>query len=146
MELKKDIIGKQLAPYEFLIERSKVKEFCLAIGEENPIYLDPQAAQKAGFADTPLPPTFQTVFTFWGYPAFMQDVRSLGIDTDRLLHMKEEYRYLKPIYPETKVQTQISVKDVKIGKMNMVTFQSVYRNQKKEACLEAEMSIVIRPD
>lgn len=146
MKLSKDIIAKKLASYEFSIERNKLKEFCLAIGETNPIYLDPQAAREAGFADTPLTPSFQTVFNFWAYPTFMQDVRSLGIDTDRLLHMKEDYKYLKPLYPGEKVQAEISVKDVKIGKMNMVSFQSIHKNQKGETCIEAEMSIVIRPD
>ena len=144
--MSKDIIGKELASYEFSIERNKLKEFCLAIGETNPIYTDPQAAREAGFADTPLTPTFQTAFNFWGHPTFIQDMPSLGIDTERLLHMKEEYRYLKPLYPESKIQVQIAVKDVKIGKMSMATFQSIYKDQKGEICIEAEMSIVIRPD
>jgi acyl dehydratase len=145
-ELSKDIIGTKLDPYTFVVERGKVQEFCKAIGETNPIYLDPEAAKAAGFADTPIPPTFQTAFQFWGYPKIWDDMTAMGIDTSRLLHMKEEYTYLKPIYPGTTIHAEGAVSDVKIGKMNMVTFKSTYKNEKGEACIEAEMGIVIRPE
>ena len=146
MELSKDIIGRDVASYEFAVEGGKLREFCFAIGETNPIYTDSEAARKAGFEDRPAPPTFQTVLNFWGHPTFIQDMPSLGIDTDRLLHMKEEYEFQKPIYPGMKMQVRIYVKDVKIGKMNMVSFESLYKDEKGELCLKAEMSIVIRPE
>lgn len=144
--LSKDLIGKKLDPYTFTVERGKIKEFCKAIGETNPIYLDPAAAKAAGFADTPIPPTFQTTFMFWGYPKIWDDMRSVGIDTNRLLHMKEEYTYHKPLYPGVEVHAQPEISDVKVGKMDMVTFRSVMKNEKGETLIEAEMAIVIRPE
>lgn len=144
--LSKDLIGKKLDPYTFTVERGKIQEFCKAIGETNPIYLDPAAAKAAGFADTPIPPTFQTTFMFWGYPKIWDDMRSVGIDTNRLLHMKEEYTYHKPLYPGVVVHAQPEISDVKVGKMDMVTFRSVMKNEKGETLIEAEMAIVIRPE
>jgi len=146
MPLSKDILGRKLDAYKFTVERGKVKEFCKAIGETNPIYLDQAEAKKAGFDDTPIPPTFQTTFQFWGYPKIWDDMRAMGLDTARLLHMKEEYTYLKPIYPGTTISAQGEVADVKTGKMDMVTFKTTYFNEKNEACIEAEMAIVIRPE
>ncbi|MBX7056676.1 MAG: MaoC family dehydratase N-terminal domain-containing protein [Leptospirales bacterium] len=144
--LSKDIIGKKLDPYAFTVERGKIREFCQAIGETNPIYLDAAAAKAAGYLDTPAPPTFQTTFMFWGYPKIWDDMRSVGIDTARLLHMKEEYTYHKPVYPGTTVHAQPEIVDVKVGKMDMVTFRSVYKDEKGETLIEAEMAIVIRPE
>ncbi|MCB1306771.1 MAG: MaoC family dehydratase N-terminal domain-containing protein [Leptospiraceae bacterium] len=144
-ELSKDLVGKQLDEYTYTVERGKVQEFCIAIGENNPIYRDQAAAKQAGFEDTPIPPTFQTTFMFWGYPKIWDDMRSMGIDTDRLLHMKEEYTYHKPVYPGTTISAQAEVSDVKTGKMDMVTFKSTYKNEKGETLIEAEMAIVIRP-
>ncbi len=144
--LSKDLIGKKLDPYTFTVERGKIKEFCKAIGETNPIYLDPAAAKAAGFADTPIPPTFQTTFMFWGYPKIWDDMRSVGIDTNRLLHMKEEYTYHKPLYPGVEVHAQPEISDVKVGKMDMVTFRSVMKNEQGETLIEAEMAVVIRPE
>lgn len=144
--LSKDIIGRKFDKFNFTVERGKVQEFCKAIGETNPIYLDPKAAKEAGFDDTPIPPTFQTVFTFWGYPKFWEDMTAMGIDITRLLHMKEEYTYLKPIYPGNTISADGGVVDVKTGKMDMVTFKNVYSNEKGEVCIEAEMGIVMRPE
>ncbi len=145
MELSKDIIGKQFPPYSIQVERGKIREFCLAIGEKNPLYLDPEVARKMGFSDTPIPPSFQTTFTFWGCPTLFEDIRKLGIDTDRLLHLKEEYTYLKPVYPGMTIHTQMEVNDVKTGKMDMVTFRSDYKNEENEICIKADMSIIITP-
>ena len=144
--LSKDLVGRKLKSYTVPVERGKIREFCMAIGETNPIYLDPEAARKAGFQDTPIPPTFQTSFQFWGYPEIFDDMRAMGIDTNRLLHMKEEYTYLKPVYPGTNIHAEGEVVDVKTGKMDMVTFKTVFRDDKGEACIEAHMGIVLRPE
>ncbi len=146
VELSKDIIGTSSEPFKFLVERGKIKEFCLAIGESDPIYLDVQAAQKAGFEDTPVPPTFPTVFTFWGNPDSFKDMQEMGVNVERLLHMKQQYRYFRPIYPATELHCSRQVTDVKKSKMmDMVTFESLYKDEKGNLFLEEEMTIVIRP-
>jgi hypothetical protein len=143
--ISKDAVGKKLDRFDFVVERGKVKEFCIAIGETNPIYFDVEAAKKEGYEDTPVPPTFQTAIQFWGYPKIWDDMNALGIDIKRLLHLKEEYTYLKPIYPGL-MWAQSEVVDVKTGKMDMVTFRTTYHNAKNEPCIQAEMAIVIRPN
>lgn len=146
MALSKDLVGTKLADYSVTVERGKIKEFCKAIHETNPIYLDPAVARENGYEDTPIPPTFQTSFVFWGYETFWDDVANMGIDVKRLLHMKEEYTYHKPIYPGTVISASGAVTDVKLGKMDMVTFSTTYKNEKGEACIDAEMAIVMRPE
>jgi hypothetical protein len=143
--ISKEAVGKKLDRFDFIVERGKVKEFCLAIGETNPIYFNLEEAKKAGYEDTPVPPTFQTAIQFWGYPKIWEDMSALGIDIKRLLHLKEEYTYLKPIYPGLH-WAQSEVVDVKTGKMDMVTFRTTYHNSQDEPCIQAEMAIVIRPN
>ncbi len=145
MELSKDIIGREFKKFSYRVDANKVKEFCLAIGETNPIYFDSKLAVAKGFADIPVPPTFLTVVDFWGYPSFLDDSAILGIDAKRLLHMKEEYHYYQAIYVGNLIQVILTVKDVKIGKMNMVTFEHKYNNNEGETCAKADMTIVIRP-
>lgn len=145
MELSKEIAGRKLRPYSFVVERGKVREFCRAIGETNPLYLDPEVARRAGFRDTPIPPTFQTVFQFWGYTELWDDMRSMGIDTDRLLHMKEDYTYHSPVYPGETIHAEGEVVDVKVGKMSIVVFHTTYTGEDGAPRIEARMSIIIRP-
>lgn len=144
--LSKELIGRKLKSYTMTAERGKIREFCLAIGETNPIYLDVEAARAAGFEDTPIPPTFQTSFQFWGYPEMFDDMRAMGIDTNRLLHMKEDYTYFRPVYPGMQIKAEAEVMDVKTGKMDIVVFKTLFRDTSGEVCIEAEMGIVLRPE
>jgi acyl dehydratase len=145
MQLTKDIIGQKLKSYTIQVEKGKIREFCMAIGETNPIYFSEEEAKKAGYQGIPIPPTFQTTFQFWGYPEIFEDMRKMGIDTDRLLHMKEEYTYLKPIYAGMTIKAEGEVVDVKTGKMEVVTFRTTYKDEKGEPCIIAEMGIILRP-
>ncbi len=145
--LDKTLIGKKLKSYTFTVERGKLREFCRAIGETKPVFLDSEAARNAGYEDTPIPPTFQTSFIFWGYPEIWQDMESIGIDTKRLLHMKEAYQYHKAVYPGQNIQVEVTISDVKIGKMNMLTFKSLCTEASSgQKALEGEMTIVIPPE
>jgi hypothetical protein len=49
--ISKEAVGKKLDRFDFIVERGKVKEFCLAIGETNPIYFNLEEARKAGYED-----------------------------------------------------------------------------------------------
>ena len=145
-QLSKDVIGKKLDPFEFTVERGKIKELALAIGDNNPIYFDIEEAKKQGYKDCPAPLTFPTVFMFWGYPKLWEDMQSIGIDLGRLLHAKEEYNYEKILYPGQKVKGLIEVSDVKVGKMNMVTFQCNYLDENDEVLVIGKFTIIIRPE
>ncbi|MBA2725907.1 MAG: MaoC family dehydratase N-terminal domain-containing protein, partial [Actinobacteria bacterium] len=48
----------QVIEFELPIERDKVREFALAVGEDNHFFFDPEAAHLEGFPDVLAPPTF----------------------------------------------------------------------------------------
>ena len=48
MQLDKKVIGHEFKAFEATAEAGKVKLFCKAIGEEDPIYTDEAAAKAAG--------------------------------------------------------------------------------------------------
>ena len=49
MQLDKKVIGHEFEAFSTTVEAGKVKLFCKAIGEEDPIYVDEAAAKKAGY-------------------------------------------------------------------------------------------------
>jgi len=145
MAITKDIVGKKLDRFDFTVERGKIKEFCLAINEKNPIYFDVEEAKKAGYSDVPAPLTFPTVIMFWGYPKIWNDMAELGIDLSKILHLKEEYTYHKVLYPG-KVYAQSEIADVKMGRAEIVTFKTTIYDEKNDPILSADMAIFIRKD
>ncbi|MCL1817410.1 MAG: MaoC family dehydratase N-terminal domain-containing protein [Spirochaetaceae bacterium] len=136
--------GKEIAAYTFEVDRSKIRELAAAIGDTNPIFTDSEAARKEGYADTPAPLTFATVMTFGGCPDIWRLMEGMGIDTARLLHAKEEYEYLAPLYPGDIVTGRIVVESLRGGRMEMACFQTTY-TRGDEPVLRARMTVIVPP-
>lgn len=136
-------LGKEFPEFIFEVDRSKIKELCLAIGDENPIFLNKEEAQKAGYKDTPASLTFPTLMNFWGYPEIWNRMTEMGIDIKKLLHAKEEYEYFLPIYPGDVITGKVKVDSMRASSaMDMVTFKSIYSRDGEEVLI-AKMTIVV---
>lgn len=141
LDLSKE--GKEFEPFIFEVERCKIKELCLAIGDNNPIFFDKEAAKKAGYKDTPAPLTFGTVINFWGYPEIWERMKEIGVNIKKLLHASEEYEYFSPIYPGDIITGKVMVESMRTSSaMDVVTFKSTY-TRGNEVVLIARMKIVV---
>jgi acyl dehydratase len=142
-------IGQSFPPFTIEVERVKVHELALAIGDTNPIYHSREAALAAGYKDVPLPPTAPTIFNFWGNAEQAHHLADAGINVMRILHGEEEFEYLAPIYPGDTligVTTIISGKTRKTreGSMDILTTETRYTNQDNQHVLSARTMIVVR--
>ncbi|MGC9324091.1 MAG: FAS1-like dehydratase domain-containing protein [Desulfomonilia bacterium] len=142
-------VGKEYPPMTWEVERGKIAEMAKAIGDPNPIYLSRDAAIEEGYKDTPAPATFLTVPMMWNssMPAVLGD---LAINFMMVLHGEEEYEYYQEIYPgdvltgAAKVAS-IEEKTSKSGrKMDMVTVEILYTNQRGEKVAKARSLLVER--
>ncbi len=142
-------VGTEYSPISWEVERGKIREMAKAIGDPNPIYLDKDAAVAEGYKDTPAPPTFLTVPMMWAdkMPAVINDLK---INFMMVLHGEEEYEYYQPIYPGdvitgTPKVTKMEEKTSKSGsKMDMVTMEVLYTNQRGEKVAKARSLLVER--
>lgn len=142
-------VGQSFPPFTIEVERGKVRELVLAIGDDNPIYHSKEAAQAAGYPDVPLPPTFPTIFGFWGNTQKWEQLASLGIDIKRALHGEESYTYLAPIYPGDTVTGVMKLAQVRTtqggsGTLEIFTLEIHYTNQMGKPVLEAREVVVVR--
>ena len=143
-------IGQSFPPFLIEVGRSKIHELALAIGDNNPVYHSREAAQAAGYKDVPLYPTAPTIFNFWGNVDQWNQLRSVGISVERILHREEEFEYLAPIYPDdtlTGVTTVISGKTLKArdgSSMDILTTETLYTNQDQQHVLSAKTVIVVQ--
>ena len=146
----KSKIGYSFPPFTIEVERGKIRELALAIGDDNPIYQSREAAQAAGYPDAPLFPTAPTLFTFWGNAKMVSQIVSLGINVMRVLHGEEEYEYLAPINPGDILTGVMTVVDGKTrqGKdgssMDILTTEIRYTNQHGQPVLKAREMILVR--
>lgn len=142
-------IGHSFPPFTIEVERCKIRELALAIGDDNPIYHRREAAQAAGYQDVPLSPTAPTIFSFWGNPQFLEQLTSVGINVMRILHGEESYEYLAVIYPGDMLSGVTTITDGKTrrskdGSMDIITLQTRYTNQDNQSVLNATTMFVVR--
>lgn len=136
------MVGPSLE-FDLPIERGKIRELALAVGEDNPLFLDPEAARAEGFPDVIAPPTF-TVTDIW---QLLPEERAerLGVDLDRarMLHGEQEYLYTRlPIAGEVlrgtvRVYKDTEKKGGRGGKMRVVTFETRFTDAAGQDVLTA---------
>ena len=66
MAVDTSIVGKPTGAYKVRVERGPVGFFAAAVMDDSPVYRDPKAAQAAGFASIPAPPTFSFAMQHMG--------------------------------------------------------------------------------
>lgn len=138
-------IGKTFPAFTIEVERAKLHEFALAIGETDSIYHSRQAAREAGYEDVQMLPTMPTQFEFWGNPGWMERLREIGLNTTRLLHAEQEFEYLKEVKPGDLLTGVTTVLDGKARRgLDMATLETRYTNQHDEHVLTARMKVVVR--
>jgi len=146
----KSKIGQSFPPFTIEVERGKIRELALAIGDDNPIYQSREEAQAAGYPDVPLYPTLPTTFTFWGNSKMVSQIASLGINLMRVLHGEEEYEYLAPIYPGDTLTGVMTLVDGKTrqgqggSSMDFLTIEIDYTNQHGTPVLKVRQVAIAR--
>jgi acyl dehydratase len=142
--------GQSFPPFSIEVERGKIRELALAIGDDNPVYQSREAAQAAGYDDVPLFPTAPTMFTFWGNTKMVSQLANLGVNVMGILHREEEYEYLAPIKPGDILTGVTTLLDGKTRKgqgsssMDILTIEIRYTNQHGQPVLKAREMVVAR--
>ena len=142
-------LGQSFPPFTLEVERYKIHELTLAIGDENPIYHSREAALANEYRDVPISPTTPTIFSFWGNAQLWDQLADAGLNIMRVLHGEEEYQYQAPIYPGdqlTGVTTIVSGK-TRRGKdgssMDIITTETRYTNRQEKLVLTARTTLVV---
>ena len=88
--------GKEYEPVTVTVEREHVLQFADAIGEDNPLVRNPDAARAAGYADQLAPPTFITRMQILTSAQVVLD-QELGLSYAMVVHGEQEYEWRRPV-------------------------------------------------
>lgn len=138
-------IGLEFKPYSYSVERGKIKEFAQAIGDNNSIYYSVEAAQKCGFRDVPVPPTFATAIDMWAGPDFEQLMEALEINPLKVLHGEMQYTYVGDICAGDTIHcTSKVIEVIEKRNMNLFTIETKYKNQHNAIVLISKSVLIER--
>ena len=144
--IDKKWIGHVLPTSEMALDRSRLRFFAKAIGETAPEYTDVQAAQAAGYADLPAPPTF-----LFGAEldsgATDELLNLLAVPIAKLLHGEPSFTFHRHACAGDSISVQSEISDIydkKNGALEFVVKTSRATNQKNETVAEMRTVLVVR--
>jgi acyl dehydratase len=149
MQLDKGLIGHKFNAFTTTVEAGKIRLFCKAIGEENPVYASEEAARAAGFRAIPAPPTFLTAVTN-DDPDKGGLLRALNVDIGLILHGEQHYEYLAPVHAGDRITCQqrvVDIYDKKGGALWFVVSETEMKDQSgKDVARARSITVVRNPD
>jgi acyl dehydratase len=107
--------------YEFSLE--KIREFAVAVGADDPVHHDRDAARSAGHPDVVAPTTFPVVFT-WPATRRVVDDPALGLDFTRVIHRDQGFEVWRPVHAGDVVSSVVSVDEIReLAGNDVITFR-----------------------
>ena len=145
MALDPGLVGRSYPPsavYE--VGRAKIAEFAAALGSDDPVHRDPDAARALGHPDVIAPPTFAIALTL---PAGGQVVKDpdFGIDYSRVVHGEQRFVHHRPITAGDILQVVVTVDGIRVAAGNdIVNTRADVMTVDGEPVLTAHAVIVAR--
>jgi len=137
------LVGREAPPRVYEVERGHIRRFAEAVGDDDPIFLDEEAAKKAGHPRIPAQHTFATALR-------ANDPRE-GVDIDwrKLLHGEQEFSYQRPIYAGDRLTVtgriaEAYVKEGKAGAMDFLVTETRATDENGQLVFTARSTAVIK--
>lgn len=134
--------------FELPVTAERVKAFAVAVGENNPVFYDPDAAREQGLPGPVAPPTF-TVTQIFEVPREERE-RRLGANLEykRVLHGEQEFVYERlPVVGETltgrmRIENDFTKAGKRGGEMRFVTYETTYTDAAGDRVLSAHYTLI----
>jgi len=136
--------GKTYEPHLYEVGKEKIKEFAWAVGEENPVYFDREAAKAEGFRDVPAPPMFAVVYSAGSVGPAVLDPE-VGINFVMMVHGGQEFVWDVPVVAGDEIETVARVQSItERGAMSFFVFETVSENQRGETVCTGTWTNIVR--
>jgi acyl dehydratase len=144
MPIKTDAIGKEWPAVTYQVGREKIKEYARALGIENPVHFDVEAARAAGFRDVVAPPMFAVVYSGPALAPAIFD-SEVGINFATMVHGGQEFEWTEPACSGDEITTTAKCLEIyeKDGK-GFYVFESVSDNQNGDRVVRAVWTNIVR--
>jgi acyl dehydratase len=144
LAIKEELKGKTHPAVDYEVGREKIREYAYAVGEEDAIYHDPEAAKAAGFRGVVAPPMFCVVYSARAMAPAILDPE-LGINLALMVHGSQEFEWGEPVVAGDVIATESRIKDLyeKDGK-EFYVFESESKNQDGATTVKGTWTNIVR--
>lgn len=146
MAFDASLIGTRRAGGTLLVTRSRLRLFAKATAQTDPVFVDVDAARRAGYPDLPIPPTF-----YFGVdlevPDAIEQLTELGVDLRAVLHGEQEFTYHAMAYAGDELTSSSVVTDVydkKGGALRFLVTELPIINQHGTTVVTMRNTLIVR--
>jgi acyl dehydratase len=104
MTLKTDAVGKEWPAITYQVGREKIAEYANALGIDNPVHFDVEAARAAGFRDVVAPPMFAVVYSGRALAPLLFDPE-VAMNFAAMVHGGQEFAWGEPVCSGDEIAT-----------------------------------------
>ncbi|TPG34240.1 (3R)-hydroxyacyl-ACP dehydratase subunit HadA [Mycolicibacterium hodleri] len=147
MPLSPSIIGMHYRYPDFYeVGREKVREYAVAVKNDDSVYFDEGAAANLGHESLPAPLTFISVFGYTAQTAFFANA-NIGITDAQIVQVDQELKFLLPIKVGDRLYCDVYVHAYRHAHgTDIIVTKNIITNDKGEAVQETYTTLAGRSD
>ncbi len=111
MAVSTEAVGRSWGPVSFEVEGERIGLYAAAIGAEDPVHHDPEAARAAGFRDLVAPPMFCVVYSAPAMAPAILDPE-IGINFAAMVHGGQEFEWGEPVCAGDTITTEVTCEEI----------------------------------
>lgn len=144
MTVDTKFINREYKPITYVIGQEKIKEYALAVGDLNPLYINPEFAKKSKYGSVIAPPLFVVVYARDAMINLFSD-GELNLNVARLVHGEQDFIFHQIVKANDAITTYPKIKTIYQKNNNdFVELETKSYNQNKELVVEGLWTFIIR--
>jgi acyl dehydratase len=147
VSLSANIVGTHYRYPDFYeVGREKVREYAVAVKNDDPVYYDEAAASELGHDALPAPLTFISVFGYQAQRAFFVNA-NIGITDMQIVQVDQELKILAPIRAGDRLYCDVYVHAVRQAHgTDIIVTKNVITNDEGDLVQETYTTLAGRSD
>jgi acyl dehydratase len=131
-------------PDHYEVEREKIREYAVAVQNDDPAFFEENAAAELGYKGLPAPLTFICIFGYKAQSAFFANA-DIAIQEAQIVQVDQVLKYLKPIQVGDKLYCDVYVDSVRrTHGIDIIVTKNVVTNEAGEVVQETYTTLAGR--
>lgn len=147
MALSEDMVGRHYRyPDHYVVGREKIREYAVAVKNEDAAFFDEKAATELGHAALVAPLTFISVFGYHAQTAFFEH-HNITLTDAKIVQVDQVFKYREPIQAGDTLHCDVSVDSVRHSfGADIIVLKSVVTNEAGDVVQESYTTLAGRSD
>ena len=142
-----DVVGKHYRyPDYYEVEREKIREYAVAVKNEDASFFEEKAAAELGYDELLAPLTFISVFGYKAQIAFFANA-NIAIQDAQIVQVDQELKFLQPIKAGDRLYCDVYVDSLRIAHgTDIIVTKNIITNQAGDIVQETYTTLAGRAD